>query len=331
MKHHRIHNFFAVVLIALASLSFALTAVAAWAHQTALVTDRFVGVVSDVTSDPQVVDKLSSTLADQVVAKLALQQRLENLLPDVLDRLAAPLTSTVHDRIETASSNLLSSPEFQARWVSALTRVHAGFLNVVNGNGQFVGVVDGKLTVDLLAVVDAVFVQLHADGVIPTSADFPRFSDFNDRTAFLDKLGTAVQTQLPPDFGQIPIGDEAAVNTIANGLHLFDLSIVVLAVVTVVLSILAVWFAKRHWNAIFALGVGIEVFLALLWLSLLGLQTWGADSMASPDGRVVIGAFVARLAQDLTGWLAVIAVVVALIAVPAAFMARRSTREQTPA
>ena len=74
--------------------------------------------------------------------------------------------------------------------------------------------------------MDTVVTQLQADGVLPTAADFPRFSEGGDRSDYLAQLGTYVQAQLPPDFGQIPIVDASAVDTIANGLHLFDQALI---------------------------------------------------------------------------------------------------------
>src|SRR6187397_2886483 len=141
-----IHNLFVGFLAILASLAFVATAVAAWTHQTALVTDRFVGVVTNATADPQVADTLSARVADQVVSRLSLEQRLIDLLPDRLDRLAQPATQAVHDRLELAVHNLLSNPDFQVHLTAALTRLHAGFLNLVDGNAQFFTTTNGKVT-----------------------------------------------------------------------------------------------------------------------------------------------------------------------------------------
>src|SRR4051794_1382009 len=131
-----LHNLIVGLLILVSSLTFVLTAIAGWTHQTVLVPDRFVSVVTNVTSNPQVIDSLGTRIADQVVTRLSLEQRLANLLPDALDRLAQPVTQAVHDRIDIAASKLLSSADFQQLWTAALTRLHTGFLNIVNGNAQ---------------------------------------------------------------------------------------------------------------------------------------------------------------------------------------------------
>src|SRR4051794_1107170 len=107
-----LHNALVGLLLLVASLAFVLTSVAGWTHQTALDPNRFVAVVTNATTDPQVIDSLGARIADQVVTRLALEQRLANLLPDALDRLAVPVAQAVHDRIDRATTNVLSSAEF---------------------------------------------------------------------------------------------------------------------------------------------------------------------------------------------------------------------------
>jgi hypothetical protein len=322
-----IHNVFVGLLVLLAALAFTATAIAGWTHQTALVTDRFVSVITTATADPEVVDSLGTRVADQVVDRLGLEQRLTNLLPPALDRLAEPLTEAVHDRIATATQNLLGSPGFQQHWTNALTRLHAGFLNVVNGNSQYFTTTNGKLTLDLLAVMNAVVTELQQDGVLPTASDFPQFSDTADRSDYLSRLGSYLQAQLPPDFGQVPIADEASVQTIGNALHLFDQALVGMALLTIVLVLAAILFAHRTWNAVAWLGTTIVVMLGLILLGLFGIEGLSGDVVANPDSPVLVAALVGALAGSLATWLGVIAFAILIITIPAAFMARRVGRE----
>src|SRR3954452_3592623 len=322
-----IHNLFVGFLAILASLTFVATAVGGWTHQTALVTDRFVGIVSNVTTDPQVADSLGTRVADQVVVRLSLEQRLANLLPDRLDQLAAPVTTAVHDRIDLAVVNLLSNPQFQEHLTNALTRLHAGFLNLVDGNAQFFTTTNGKVTLDLLAVIDTVITELQSDGILPTVSDFPRFAEAADRTEFLTRLGTYVQAQLPPDFGQIPIADASAVETVATYLHLFDVSIVALAILTLVLGLATVLFAHARIHAIAWLGFTTALLLGLGILALAGVQAYAGNVVATPDNPVLLGALVRSLAESLMAWLALITVAVLLVAVPAWFLARHSSHQ----
>ncbi len=324
-----VHNAFVGLLVLLAALTATATAVGAWTHQTALVDDRFVAVVTNATSDPQVIDALGTKIADQVVDRFALQQRLSERLPGQLNRLAEPVTQAIHDRIASAVEKLLSSQQFHDVFTVALARLHTGFLNIVNGNSEYFTTTDGKLTLDLLAVVDTIITQLQTDGVLPTAADFPRFSAATDRTDYINRLDTYLQTQLPPDFGQIPIADASSIGTIGNVLHLLNEALIVLAILAVVLVLAAVLLADRRWNAIAWLGATTTVIFGLLIAGLLVVQADASGVVANPDNRVLLGALVHSLAASLTGWLIVIAVAVLMITIPAAFLARQSSRNES--
>ena len=325
-KRGIIHNFFVGLLVLLASLTFVVTAIAGWTHQTALVSDRFVATVTSATTDPAVINSLGTRIADQVVDKLGLQQRLSAQLPGPLSRLAEPLTQAVHDQIELAADKVLSSPQFQSFFATALTGLHNGLLNVVNGNSAYFTTTNGKLTLDLLAVMDAVIAQLQTDGVLPTAADFPRFAQAADRTDFINKLSAYTQAQLPPDFGQIPIADQSSIDTIANALHLFDVSLVAAAVLAMVLALVAVVLADRRWNAIAWLGFASVFFFGLLILALGGVQGYADSAVANPDNRVLLAALVRSLAESLAEWLWVIGVVTLIVAVIAGLLAHRSRK-----
>jgi hypothetical protein len=326
-----VHNLFVGALVLLTALAFTATAVAGWTHQTALVSDRFVAVVNGVVTDPQVADSMGQRVADQVVERLGLQQRVTDLLPPRLAGLAVPVTQAVHDAIDKAVDNLLSNPQFQTLLTAALERLHTGLLNVVNGNSDYFTTTNGKLTLDLLAVIDTVVAQLQTDGVLPTQADFPKFSQIADRTDFLNKLSSYLQTQLPPDFGQIPIADESSVQAVANALHAFDVAIYALAILTVVLGLAALLFAHRRWNAVAWLGITILVLFGLGIAALLAVSSKSASVVANPDNPVLAGALVGALADSLTQWMAVLGVAVLIVTIPVVFMARRSKKAKEAA
>jgi hypothetical protein len=326
MKSRRWHNFVATLLVVLACISLTATAVAAWSHQTLLVTDRFVAVVSDVTDDPAVLDRLGNGLSDQVVERLALEQRLANALPGPLARLAVPLTAAVNERIAAAAEKLLASEEFQSVWERALTRAHSTFLKVVRGQSEYVEEVNGKLTVDLLGLTGAVIDQLKADGVIDPQIQLPDLSDTSDHPALVARLGTALQANLPPDFGQVPIADAAAVDRLAKLLRQFDLIVGGLIVLSLVLVLLALWWADRRWRALASISLGTIVVIGLLMLVLYVVQDAVGDAIAVPEGKVILGTLVNRLLGSLMSWLAVLAFALAIIGLPAYFLSRGSDR-----
>ncbi len=333
-QHHRIHNVFAILFGVLASIVFVVASMTAWFHQTVLSTDRFVGVVTNVTSDPVVIDRISTQLADQVVARLTIQQRIETLLPDRLDRLAIPVTEAIRERIAEAADQLLTDERVQGGLDSTLTLLHTRLVALLRGDAENAQIVNGTLTIDLLGVVRELLTQLQADGVLPSDVALPDLGLVNDRDALIAQLNTALNAQLPPDFGQIQIADATGLQRASTLVQQADVAVVGLVVAALLLILLAVFFAHRKARALFFVSIGIEVLIVLVALGLIGAQGWAADSLASPEGRPVLSAFVGGLAGSLTLWLTWTGIVVAVVAVLAAavglLFAGRRTESVTP-
>ena len=95
MKTGLWHNFVTALLVVLACLSIVATTFLVWFQQTALNTDQFVAIVATSTEDPQVIEFDQPPAGDQVVTALDVENRLLELLPDRLDRLAAPFAEAL--------------------------------------------------------------------------------------------------------------------------------------------------------------------------------------------------------------------------------------------
>jgi hypothetical protein len=107
----------------------------------------------------------------------------------------------------------------------------------------------------------------------------------------------------------------------------------VLFIAALILIVLTVIWAHRRVRAVFMIGLGIEVVLVIVLLLLAGAQGVATDSMASPDGRPVLAAFVSTAAESLSMWLIWTGVLVALATVAigivgAVFGSRRSPPEE---
>src|SRR5262245_20985489 len=79
------------VLVALASLCIAFSAVAVWSHRVLLNTDEFVSTVEPIVRDPAVADAVSTTTSEQIVSALNIDQRARDALPQKAQFLATPL------------------------------------------------------------------------------------------------------------------------------------------------------------------------------------------------------------------------------------------------
>jgi type IV secretory pathway VirB2 component (pilin) len=320
-----LHNVVAATLGLTTVLLLVFSAVVGWMHQTVLVTDRFVSVVTDVTEDPLVVAAVSDRLAAQVVTALDVQLRLENLLPDRLDQLAGRVTTAVQTRIGDAAEQLLLGEGFKEGWNKILTALHSGLLSVLRGEADNVQLSDGSLTIDLLGIGGVLIADLQADGVLPTDISLPDFGVIDDRDAFLASLGTALDAQLPADFGQVEIADAAALSRLSALVQQSDMLVVALPLIGLIFLGLTLLWANQRWRALFRVALGVIVLVGIMWLALAGAQGWAADALTRPDSRVVLSAFVGELAESLSAWLGGVAAMVAVVAVIAFFFSRRAS------
>jgi hypothetical protein len=309
-----LHNLGAIVLGTIAVLAFVLTSLSIWIHQTVLVTDRFVGIVTDVTSEPQVIDSVSTRLSVQVVDRLQVESRLENLLPDVLDRLAPRIADALRDRLADASINLLSGEQFQEGWRTVLTTLHSDLVAVMRGETENVTISDNTLTIDLLGIAGKLIEQLQADGVIPAEVSLPDFNVIDNREALIAELSSRLQAQIPPDFGQVQVANVTGLQQLSTLIQQFDTAILVMVVITLVAIVLTFVWAHRRWRALFVMALFVEILLALMLVAVVVAQGTATDAMAQPEGRVMAAAFVNRVGQSLFSWLAWTAVFVAIFA-----------------
>ena len=257
MKTGLWHNLITGLLVVLACLSIVSTTFLVWFQQTALNTNQFVTIVATSTEDPQVIDSISLRLSNQVVTALDVENRLVELLPDRLDRLAAPFAQALEDGIADAVTRVLTAPGFQETWRSLLTATHGGMLAFLRGDTTNVQIVDGTLTIDVIGVANVALERLRADGVIPETTEIPDTSAEPNRQAVLDKLSTALSTRLPDDFGIIKIADASRLQAASTLVQGIDILAVLMIFVSAGLGLLSIRWANRNWRAVLAIVAGV--------------------------------------------------------------------------
>jgi len=331
VKHRRLHNVVAAVLVVLTTLTISFTVLAVWAHQTTLNTDRFVGLVSKATNDPVVIDSLSQKLANQIVTGLDVQTRLQNILPDIADRFAAPLTEGITDRLRTAIANVLGNPQFHDTLESLIAGAHEKLLAVLRGDTPNVQIANGVVTIDLVSLASSALIELQNDGVLPADITIPTPEPFASHEEQVARINAALGTNLQPDFGQVELtrGGQG-LNAGAIIVRAFDATTIGLLVASAILGVITVWFADRRWRAVLAIVVGISIVSALLMLFLGAVSSRAADTVASPEGHVLIASIIRTLAQSLFLWLVIVAITALFIGGAAVMLGGRD-RGSAPA
>jgi hypothetical protein len=220
-----------------------------------------------------------------------------------------PLTDGITRRLQTALSNAMASPQFHEAWTSLLAGAHEKLLAVLRGETPNIQIANGVVTIDLVSLASSALIQLQADGVLPDTITIPAPEPFASHEEQVARINAALGSNLQPDFGQVELtrGGQA-LNAGALVVKGFDVTTVGLVVVSAILGLFTVWYADRRWRAVLAIVVGISVIMALLMLFLGALSARAADTVASPDGHVLVASFIQQLAQSLFTWLVIVMV-----------------------
>lgn len=156
-KRSKIRTTLTVVLVVLSIVSLAAVVPGTWTRRTVLNTDRYVTIVSEVGQQPEVQAYLANEITNAAFEALDVQGRLGNVLGDIqpqLAFLAAPITQAVRDVVREKVEELLASERFAELWAQANRVAHEQILAVLRGDAETVGVVDGKVVINTLPLVN---------------------------------------------------------------------------------------------------------------------------------------------------------------------------------
>lgn len=170
-----------LVIIGCLLATFAVTAV--WLDGTVLNTNTWVATVGPLASEPAVqtyvADQTSAALFQQVDIKSYVTQVLTLLPPKaqpLVAPLAGPITEGIKGFVHAQALKFTQSPQFADAWVKVNQVGHKAIVDLLTGNTSVLQAnSDGKVTLDIGLIVDAVKLQLVANGMgfvnnIPTSA-----------------------------------------------------------------------------------------------------------------------------------------------------------------
>jgi len=166
----------AITLAIVAALVLALAVPAVWLNRMVTDTDVYVATVAPLAQNPDIQNAVALKASTAIIEKLDAQARIEQLLPDNLKILAAPVGQAVNDLIMDQSLVLVRSDRFATTW-EAVNRVsHKALVAALTGRDTgVVGVQAGTITLDIGALADELKSRLEAAGLgfaanIPTSA-----------------------------------------------------------------------------------------------------------------------------------------------------------------
>jgi hypothetical protein len=147
-----------VVLVPLAGLSV-------WVRNLVLDTDKYVDTVAPLATNKAVTDQVANRLTTRLFQDVNVEAEAKDALPERAQFLAAPLSTGVETFVREAATRALATEQFATIWKNANRRAHTLVDKALTGEGKNVSIKNGKVVLDLSAVIDEVVKRLDARGI----------------------------------------------------------------------------------------------------------------------------------------------------------------------
>ena len=296
------------ILGVLAVIAITLASVAGAVHSVVLSPDNLAQVVSPIADDPEVRAVIASRAAAGIVDGLGVEARAEKLLGDRIGPIMAPVIAQgVADRLAQRIEDRLASDTFAARWDPIVGAATQSLVRVLKGDSEVVTTSDGTVYLNLLPLVGETLTALQAQGIIDPSVQLPDLSDPADAPGAIGRLAAAIETRLPPTFGQVPLAETSALAGAQAAVAAFDAITVLLIVASIVLVLATVWLAADRLRAVVLIGIGAGLLLALLPPLLRIADRAIVSMLATPDAQVLASALVGAVVEAMASPLRVVA------------------------
>jgi hypothetical protein len=182
VSHHRARNGWAIAIAIIASIVLFVSVPAVWLGRMITDTDVWVSTMAPLAEDPAIQDYVAAQASAAVIAQIDAQTRLQQILPENLQILAAPISQAVESFVTKEATTLVRSDQFAQLWNQVNRAGHTAFVTAMTGGKGSVSVEAGKITLDVGMLADAVKQRL-VDAGLELAARIPTGSI--DRTVVL--------------------------------------------------------------------------------------------------------------------------------------------------
>ncbi|GLP65850.1 hypothetical protein TUSST3_24700 [Streptomyces sp. TUS-ST3] len=181
-RHHPLRTLGSVLLILFAALLALLSVVAVWANSIVQDTDRYVGTVGPLASDPDVQKAVTNRVTAAVLAQVDVDVLVQQLTDaasakgvppqaaKLLGNLDGPIENGLKQVVSSTVERVVASSAFETVWVNANRRAHSALDKALTGDaGGTVKLKDNQVVVDLGPIVAEVKSQLVDAGFSPAA------------------------------------------------------------------------------------------------------------------------------------------------------------------
>jgi hypothetical protein len=313
-------------MVVIASFAVLASSLALWSRRTVLNSEKFADQVGDVIDDPRVQDALAAFLTNEVVTAIDPQQVAERLLPDQASALARPLAVSLEQLVRRQADELVSSADFQDRFVGLVERAHRAALQLLEGNEvRGVSIQGDEVIINLVPVIADLLRRIGADGLVDRLATLPAFGGDEPPSEQVQAIVDRTGIQLEPDFGQFTVFSSTALTDAQNALELFKKLTVLLVIVTALIIAATIALSPTRRRTIVQLGIGVAAAMVLAYVIVRWVQNRLVDRVAEArsdraDGVDVVGATKAITGAFIDN-LGLVVIVVTVLGIAAAFVA----------
>ena len=320
-KRHRTRRILAPILVVLTVIVFTVTVPAAWGARTVLNTDRYVATVAPLANDAAVQRSIATKVTAQVFDALNVEEVISDALASIGDRatvLAGPLTTALRGFVQEQVLRVVQSNAFDTFWTEANRFVHTQVVQILRGNEEEVSVVEGKVLLNLVPLINLALAQIQqvAGDQIGRDVQLPEIQPDTPRTEAVNRIEQALGVDLPEDYGSIEVYDADDLAALQQALFTFQRLLILLLILTPILVAVTLVVSTRRRRTLIQLAAGGAIGLVLVRrLAIMGRDNLFAsvDTEDFPSVRVLTDELMDSLFR-YTGILLAIVLLVLLIA-----------------
>ena len=269
VKRRRVRRVLTPILVVLSIITVTVTVPAAWGARTVLNTDRYVATVAPLADDPAVQASIATKLTDQVFSALDVQGTISDALASLGERatvLAGPLTTAVRGFVQDQVEKVVASDAFKTFWVEANRFVHTQVLAILRGDTENISIVDGKVLLNLLPMVNLALasIQTVASDLVGRDVTLPQISESEPPSEAITKIEQALGLDLPDTYGQIVVYDSQDLAALQQALYVFERILLLLLVLIPILVAASLLVSTRRRRTLIQLTTGAAVGLVLV-------------------------------------------------------------------
>jgi hypothetical protein len=226
---------------------------------------------------------------------------------------------------------LVRSEAFRERLTAAVEVGHEKAVAVLRGEAEAspnVSVEDGAVTLNLVPIIAELIRSLAEDvlGLIGLDVEFAPLPDAEAAEASIRRLARLLGTDLPSDFGQIPIMSEERLREVQQIAVVADRLVWGLVALAVALAVATILVSPRRGAAVARLGIAVVVAFVLAWIALGWIEARIVGIASEPENREAILVVVSRVLSGAR----ILGLMVALVAGAAGLLAYLVGRREAP-